>query len=435
MGMAMVAISSWGRLGLWEHHLNHLSNRHQAAQVIGAARPGLAYGMGRSYGDVCLNPGGALWKTTGLDRFIGFDEKTGCLRCESGVLLRDIQRLMVPRGWMLPVTPGTQLITVGGAIANDVHGKSHHSFGDYVRQLALLRTNGELIECGQEQHPEWFNATVGGLGLTGLILTAEIQLRPVAGPWMDAETIPYRNLDELFKLADESEAQWEYIVSWIDCISKGGRGLFMRGNHAQEQSKAPPKLGRAFTIPFVPPISLVNKLSLRPFNIAYFNLNRWRSQRSVTQHELFFYPLDNILEWNRIYGPKGFYQYQSVIPRAAGKEAVSAMLRELSHFKEGSFLTVLKTFGANQKPVGMLSFPQPAGVTFAIDFLNKGEKTLKLFERLDAIVHEAGGRLYLAKDARMSRHFFEASYPELARFLPYRDAGISSAMSRRLMGA
>ena len=337
---------------------------------------------------------------------------------------------------MLPVTPGTQLITVGGAIANDVHGKSHHSFGDYVRKLALLRTNGELIDCSQEQRPEWFKATVGGLGLTGLIVTAEIQLRPITGPWMDAETLPYENLDEFFQLADTSETQWEYIVSWIDCISKGRRrGLFMRGNHAQKQNKTPPKPGRALTVPFVPPISLVNKLSLRPFNIAYFHLNKWRSKRSVTHYESFFYPLDNILEWNRIYGPQGFYQYQSVLPRAVGKEAVDAMLRELSHFKEGSFLTVLKTFGQNQKPLGMLSFSQPAGVTFAIDFLNKGEKTLKLFQRLDAIVHEAGGRLYLAKDARMPRHFFETSYPGLVEFLPYRDAGISSAMSRRLMGA
>jgi FAD/FMN-containing dehydrogenase len=431
----VVAVSSWGRLGLWEHEVLHLTDRRQVSGQIGTSQPGIAHGMGRSYGDVCLNPDGFLWKTTDLDRFISLDENTGRLVCEAGVLLRDIQRLAIPRGWMLPVTPGTQLVTVGGAIANDVHGKNHHvlgSFGDHVQQMTLLRTDGEVIECGPRLKPDWFAATVGGLGLTGFILTAEIQLRPIAGPWIDTETIAFANLKEFFNLADASEADWEHTVSWIDCISNGGgRGLFMRGNHTEAQKGNEPGK-RSWTMPLVPPVSLVNRWSLRPFNMAYFNLKKWRAKRSLVHYEPFFYPLDNLLEWNRIYGPKGFYQYQSVVPLADGQTAVQAMLHEIAGSGEGSFLAVLKTFGDRQ-PVGMMSFPQP-GVTLALDFPNRGEPCLKLFERLDAIVREAGGRIYPAKDARMPRDLFEAGYPRLAEFLRYRDPGISSGLSRRLIG-
>jgi len=430
----MVAISSWGRLGQWEHDVKPLTDRRQVAKIIRDNNPGIAQGMARSYGDVCLNPNGILWKTTGLDRFISLDQSTGRLVCEAGVLLRDIQRLVIPRGWILPVTPGTQLVTVGGAIANNVHGKNHHvlgSFGDHVQQLTLLRTDGEVIDCGPQIKQDWFAATVGGLGLTGVILLAEIQLRQISGPWLETETIPYENLNEFFSLADSSEVDWEHTVSWIDCISGEGRGLFMRGNHAEKQNRVEPN-NRSKTMPIVPPVSLVNRITLRPFNMAYFNLNRMKKGRALAHYTSFFYPLDNLLEWNRMYGPKGFYQYQSVVPRADGQEAVQAMLREIARSGEGSFLAVLKTFG-DRPSVGMLSFPQP-GVTLALDFPNKGAQTLKLFERLDAIVREAGGRIYPAKDARMPRDLFEAGYPRLAEFLPYRDPGIGSAMSRRLMG-
>jgi FAD/FMN-containing dehydrogenase len=189
----------------------HLTNRLHVGSAIGASKPGLAYGMGRSYGDACLNPGGILWATRGLGRFISFDETCGRLVCEAGVLLSEIQKLAIPRGWMLPVTPGTQLVTVGGAVANDVHGKNHHavgSFGDHVQRITLLRTDGEMIECGPDLRKEWFCATVGGIGLTGFILTVEIQLRRIFGPWLDTETIPYANLNEFFQLADGSEAAW-----------------------------------------------------------------------------------------------------------------------------------------------------------------------------------------------------------------------------------
>ena len=430
----MVAISSWGRLSRDAHRVEALHTPDQVARQLAASAPGLPHGMGRSYGDQGLNPDGLLWLTTGLNHFIAFDERTGRLVCEAGVLLRDIQRMSVPRGWMLPVTPGTQMITVGGAIANDVHGKNHHavgSFGDHVLTLELARTDGSTVHCGPALMPDWFAATVGGMGLTGVIVTAELQLRPVAGPWFATETVPYANLDAFFPLADASEAGWEHTVSWIDCLGGAGRGLFMRGNPSGVINRPEPA-ARTRRMPLVPPVSLVNRLSLPPFNALYFHMNKWRAGRAIAYYEAFNYPLDNLLDWNRMYGPRGFYQYQSVVPRAVGRDAVQAMLDAIASSGEGSFLAVLKTFGERAAP-GMLSFPQP-GVTLALDFPNRGPRTLKLFERLDAIVAEAGGRLYAAKDARMPRSLFEAGYPRLAEFMQYRDPGISSAMSRRLMG-
>ena len=433
----MRPVSSWGRLTAHPHHVVSLNDPTKVKDLVSSGpHPGVAYGMGRSYGDVCLNPEGTLWVTTGLDHFIAFDDSSGRLVCEAGVLLRDIQRLVIPRGWILPVTPGTQMVTVGGAIANDVHGKNHHvlgSFGDHVRSITLARTDGEVIHCGPDERPDWFAATIGGLGLTGVIAQAEIQLRRVAGPWLDTETVPYTNLDEFLRLADDSEANWEHTVSWIDCISGGGgRGLFMRGNSADVGQRPEPK-ERKLTVPLVPPFSLVNRLSLRPFNMTYFNLKKWQAGRVISHYESFFYPLDNLLEWNRMYGPKGFFQYQSVVPREVGQDAVQAMLKEIARSGDGSFLAVLKTFGDRQ-PMGMLSFPQP-GLTLALDFPNHGERTLKLFECLDAIVREAKGRIYPAKDARMPRELFEAGYPRLPEFMKYRDPGISSGLSRRLMGS
>lgn len=427
-----LSVSSWGRLSAHEHHVASLSRGAVLSERGGLK--GLPFGNGRSYGDVCLNPDGLLWLTRGLDRFVDFDKRTGLLTCEAGVLLRDIQQLVVPQGWMLPVTPGTQLITVGGAIANDVHGKNHHllgSFGDHVKLMHLLRTDGEVIVCGPAQRPDWFAATIGGMGLTGVVTQATLQLRRINGPWLEVENTPFSQLTDFFDLADDSEAEWEHTVAWIDCLNGQGRGVFMRGNHTARKCRVAKDRG-GVSVPFVPPISLVNKLSLRPFNLAYYYLQVRKTQRSLVHYEPFFYPLDNVQQWNRIYGPRGFYQYQSVVPRSVGEDAVKAMLQTISKAGEGSFLAVLKTFG-NRQSIGMMSFPMP-GVTLALDFPNKGEKTLKLLQSLDDIVRSAGGRIYAAKDARMTSDLFEAGYPRLQEFLKYRDPGISSAMSRRLMG-
>ena len=426
-------VSSWGRLSHDEHEVRALGRGNVGGLDVEKGRQVLAYGMGRSYGDVCLNPQGVLWSTTGLDRFIAFNDVTGRLVCEPGVLLRDVQRTFAPRGWMLAVTPGTQLATVGGAIANDVHGKNHHrcgTFGEHVHRLRLARTDGSTIECSPTERADWFAATVGGLGLTGVIVEAELQLRRSAGPWLDAETTAFSDLDEFFDLADGAEAEWEYTVSWIDCLAERGRGIFMRANPSSRRDEAP--VPGARTVPFTPPVSLVNGWSLRSFNALYYARHA-KAARSAVSYESFFYPLDNLHEWNRIYGPRGFYQYQSVVPRDGGLAATQAMLRAIAESGEGSFLAVLKTFGARE-PVGMLSFPRP-GVTLALDFPNRGPSTLRLFERIDAIVRDVGGRIYPAKDARMPRDLFESGYPRLPAFLPYRDPGISSAMSRRLIGS
>lgn len=431
----MTPVSSWGRLSAHLHHIEFLKNPKSAAASIAKSPRGLAFGNGRSYGDACLNGDRALWFTRGMDSFISFDRSSGRLKCEAGILLKEIQDTTVPEGWMLPVTPGTQLITVGGAIANDIHGKNHHvmgSFGDHVVLIKIIRTDGEIIECGPQINQEWFAATLGGIGLTGVILEVELQLRPVSSPWLVSETIPYNNLDEFFELADTSEKDWEYTVSWIDCASRSGaRGLFMRGNHSKSSSVLPNKK-HTLNIPITPPVSLINQVSLKPLNAAYFWLNKNKSKLTPTYYQPFFYPLDNINNWNRLYGPKGFYQHQCVIPRDVGNTAITEMLDEIRRSGEGSFLAVLKTFGQRES-VGMLSFPKP-GVTLALDFPNHGLKTLSLLERLDNIVAQSKGRIYLAKDARMPRSLFESSYPKFQDFIKYRDSGISSEMSRRLFG-
>lgn len=430
----MMKVQAWGRLSNTEHNLINFHAPAQAIQQLKNSSLGLAHGMGRSYGDVALNTSGNLWHTITLNHLISFNIETGVLHCEAGATLQDIHRTLVPQGWMLPVTPGTQMITVGGAISNDVHGKNHHafgSFGDHILSITLLRTDGEIIECSHHEKSEWFYATLGGIGLTGLILEAKLQLRPVTGPWIQSETIPYYSLQDFFNLAYSSEADWEHTVSWIDCInSSSTKGLFIRGNLAQVQNQSAPKL-KDRTFPFTPPISLVNKISLPIFNFAYFHKNALKNRNQIMHYEPFFYPLDSLHEWNKMYGSRGFYQYQSVVPREVGLEATQEMLKMIKKSGEGSFLAVLKTFG-NRESGGLLSFAQP-GVTLALDFPNRGEKTLNLFNELDHIVQEAQGRLYLAKDARMPKTLFEAGYPRIQEFMKYRDSGISSNMSRRLL--
>lgn len=429
-------LDSWGRLGAAPHQLRPLHNADSLTQVLGAG-PGLARGMGRSYGDVCLNPGGTLWDVSGLDKFIAFDSERGVLRCEAGVLLRDIQLLAVSRGWMLAVTPGTWFVTVGGAIANDVHGKNHHArgtFGDHVQSLLLQRTDGQSLTCSRDMHADWLSATVGGLGLTGVIVEATMQLRPVAGPLLDVETQSFHGLGEFYAAAQAAESSSEYAVAWIDCVHPGQRrGIFMQANHSPQTDEAGATGSQQrLNLPIAPPLSLVNSLTLRPFNAAYFHFHKRRAGRSLSHFQNYFYPLDSIGNWNRMYGPKGFYQYQCLIPGTDTEAAVDEVLAAINAANTGSFLAVLKTFG--QRPAaGMLSFPS-AGTTLALDFPNQGRATLDLFDRLDSIIASVGGRLYAAKDARMPRQLFKSGYPQLDEFLAYRDPGISSGLSRRLLG-
>jgi len=430
-------IGSWGRLPLTSNAaLDLRSSITVDADIIKSPKPGLPYGNGRSYGDVCLTNSGPLWRMRALDHFLAFDKVSGVLRCEAGVTLQEINQLTLPQGWFLPVTPGTQFATLGGAVANDVHGKNHHrrgTLGRHIQQIRLLRTDGSFHDCSPTNETGLFNATIAGLGLTGIMLEIELELLPVAGEWLDVETIAFDNLDEFFALSADSAANWEYTVSWIDCLTNG-RGIFSRGNHTSNSELQKPQR-KPLRMPFTPPLSLVNGLSLRAFNPLYFHLNKSRQGRSVQNstayYKPYFYPLDNILEWNRLYGPKGFYQYQSVVPCAAAPDATRAMLKTIADSNMGSPLAVLKTFGDIPSP-GLLSFPME-GTTLALDFPNAGAKTIKLFDRLDAIVREAHGKIYPAKDARMPRDLFISGYPKLEEFLSWRDPGIQSAMASRLI--
>lgn len=395
----------------------------------------LPVGNAKSYGDVGLTSTGKAISSLGLNRMIQFDEESGVLTVEAGVLLRDIQVTFVRRGWMLAVTPGTALVTVGGAVANDVHGKDHHrfgTFGEHVLAFTLVRSNGDVLECSPAQNSELFRATIGGLGLTGFIAVVSLQLRPVAGPYFDSEVIPYANLDEFFQLSEETDlAGWQASVSWFDCsTSKAGRGSFTRGNPSN-RSYSESKPSGGFSVPFTPPISLVNKLSLDVFNTSYFHLQKRGAGVREVHYNEFYYPLDGVGNWNRIYGPKGFFQYQSVVPMVDAASVTQEMLDVIKRSGQGSFLAVLKTFG-DRKPAGLLSFARH-GVTLALDFPNRGEATETLFGELDRIVLEAGGALNPSKDARMSRELFQAGFNGFSEFRKYRDPKITSDFARRVI--
>lgn len=429
----MTTIHSWGRLTRDEHNVLFPADSESVSELLAGSSPGIAYGMGRSYGDVCLNPGGTLWHTRLLDHFIAFDPATGILRCESGVSLKAIQQLFIPRGWALPVTPGTWFVTVGGAIANDVHGKNHHvagSFGDHLVSLTIIRSDGERIVCSSDDNSPWFHATVGGLGLTGLITEATIKLKPVSSACVEVEKIGFSGIDEFMQLSIESESQYEYIVSWLDAVSaKQPRGIFMRGNDTP--ATACGGKARNLGMPVAPPFSLVNHYTIKTFNQLYFNLNKGRNKPHLEHYRTFFYPLDHIHYWNRIYGPKGFFQHQCVIPRESGADVLKDLIQTIDDADQGSFLSVLKIFG-NRRSVGMLGFPRP-GITLAMDFPNKGESTRRVLKRLDDIVAAAGGAIYMAKDATMSRSLFESGYPGLEEFARFRDPGMQSALLLRLL--
>ena len=422
----------WGGLAHGPHQLEFLWQRHQIGAVL--TKPGslIAHGAGRSYGDAALNPGGRLLMTERLDQFISFDQHTGILECESGVLLGTIQRHMIPRGWMLAVSPGTQWVTLGGAIANDVHGKNHDgagTFGHHVRSLRLVRTDGQQYDLKDPKDP-LFRATLAGLGLTGVIVSAQIQLMRIPGAWMEQETLPFQNLEEYFHIAHQHEPQWPYTVAWLDCTRYPSRGLFMRGRHTSDAGSCPKEMRR--TIPWNPPISMVNKLSLNCFNPMYYHINRLKASPRLVHYQPFLYPLDHIQNWNRMYGRKGFYQYQCLLPPHTERDAIHALVQSIVRSGRGSFLAVLKTFGQKVSP-GMLSFARP-GTTLALDFPNQWDRTEQLFKQLDKIVLEAGGCIYMAKDARMPVELFRSGYPDWEHFLNYRDPGLSSALSRRLLG-
>jgi FAD/FMN-containing dehydrogenase len=359
------------------------------------------------------------------------------LECEAGVTLAEIGAFALPRGFFLPVSPGTKHVTVGGAIANDVHGKNHHragSFGHHVARFELLRSDGSRSLCSPEENAPLFAATIGGLGLTGLVTWAAIRLRRVPGAWMRQRAIRFASLDEFFALCDPLDRGHEYVVSWLDCTAaraRSARGVAFAGDHAP--STEPAATRASHRMPLEPPFSLVNGVTLRAFNSAYYRIPRGGGAPRTVPLDAFFYPLDAVGSWNRLYGPRGFFQYQCVVPEGAvGQAAVAEMLERIAASGEGSFLAVLKRFGT-MPSLGLMSFPRP-GYTFALDFPNRGATTLALLSRLDETVLGAGGRVYPAKDSRMSPEAFRAFYPAWESFREHVDPRFSSSFWRRVTG-
>ncbi len=394
----------------------------------------LAYGLGRSYGDSCLNEDGVLLVIAGLNRFISINFEDGIIEAEAGVTLADILKIAVPAGWFLSVTPGTKFVTLGGAVANDVHGKNHHvagTFGNHVLSFELLRSDGTVMTCSPEENSEMFAATIGGLGLTGLITKVKIKLQRAASPFLDVDYIKFDNVDEFFEINEANDSKNDFTVSWVDCTSTDsrlGRGIYSGGNFTAEPDKEVKIKDKSPDFPF--DYSFINPLTVRLFNILYYNKQINKKTRQKVHYEPFFYPLDAVEHWNRAYGKDGFLQYQFVVPHTNGKEAVKDILGNVSKSGLSSFLTVLKTFGEVKSP-GMLSFPQP-GITMAIDFRMTGDFTLKELNKLDDIVRANGGRLYPAKDARMSGEDFRRFYPEWEKFIEFIDPKFSSSFWRRV---
>lgn len=433
---AMSDVSAWGRLSRLPHAVSRPPFLDDAAAIVGApGSPLLVRGLGRSYGDVCLNAGGRLMVTDRLDRLQWIDLQAGRVRAEAGLSIDRLLRVIVPRGWFVPVTPGTKFVTLGGAVANDVHGKNHEtagSFGAHVERLGLRRSTGESLTLSRDENAELFAATVGGLGLTGFIEWVEMTLVPIRAARLATETLAIADVDEFFRIAEASR-DWPFTVAWVDCLAKGrdlGRGLFMRGRWAETGGLAihgPPRLGFAPE----PPGLLLNSLTMRAFNALY--RRRPYALGAGDQHyDPFFYPLDTLAAWNRLYGKRGFYQHQSVIPFPAARDTVVRLLETTAAQGQGSFLAVLKLLGESRSG-GVLSFPMP-GATLALDFPNKGERTRRLLLTLAEIVTAAGGRLYPAKDSVMTPDMFRAGYPEWRSVEAWRDPAFGSDFWRRVTG-
>jgi L-gulonolactone oxidase len=369
---------------------------------------------------------------------ISFDPVTRLVHAEAGISLAALLDFLLPRGFFLPVTPGTRFVTLGGAIANDVHGKNHHeagTFGCWVREITLARSDGSEVTVRTEDESGLFNATIGGLGLTGLITCALFEVLPVANNMVDVETIPFGNLKEFFAIAAESEASWQYTVSWIDCFADHGvgRGLFSRARHSAKGANFTTRRKSSVAVPVEAPNFMLATPTMRLFNALYYKIGKHKAGALRTECYLpYFYPLDAIRRWNLLYGKDGMYQYQSVVPPEAAIAATEEMLKLIAVAQQGSFLAVLKTFGVKTSP-GILSFPRE-GTTLALDFPNRGTSTLALLTQLDHVVRAAGGRLYPAKDGRLPPDMFRLGYPHLDEFVNHIDPKFSSAFWRRMQG-
>jgi len=419
----MRRISDWGNYPVIEAEVSGFDTVTQLRSRLEIPGDVIAYGNGRSYGDSSLQ--NRILMTRRFNKFLSFDEQTGELCCQTGVLLSEILDVFVPRGWFLPVTPGTKFVTVGGAIAADVHGKNHHvdgSFGQHILSMDVMRNDGTVVTCSPSENAEFFKVTVGGMGLSGIILNATFKLRRIETAYMTEETVRAENLKEIMDCFEMS-SDWTYSVAWIDCLAKGdslGRSIMMRGEHAtatdllvhsHKQAPLQPRAGLKLDVPFRLPNFALNRYTMQAFNFAYYNKCRPGTHKQVVDYNQFFYPLDAIANWNRIYGKRGFTQYQFVIPKEAGRVGMERILKRITDSGLGSFLAVLKLFG---KQNSFISFPME-GYTLALDF-PISHKAMDLFKELDAMVADYGGRLYLAKDSRMNADLFKSTYPNADEF-------------------
>jgi FAD/FMN-containing dehydrogenase len=394
----------------------------------------LPYGCGRSYGDVCLNAGGRLLMTGRLNRFIHTDWNRGVVQAEAGVTLADLVSVTVPHRWFPYVVPGTKSVTLGGLVANDVHGKNHElegTFGCHVTRLGLARSDGRTLTVSRNENSELFAATVGGLGLTGLITWVEMKLQPIESAFIDAEAVRMVKLDDFFRFA-EQRTSWPYQIAWVDCLAKGrklGRGIYIRGRHSLSGGLKVHDNAR-LGVPVDPPFSVLNRSSVSLFNALYRNRPWLFGKLQHVPYDAFFCPLDRVNYWPRLYGRRGFFQHQSVTPLAHAYDVTRSLLELTAEHGQGSFLVVLKLFGERRSP-GILSFPMP-GVTLALDFPNQGERTKRLLDRMSEVVLAAGGRLYPAKDATMSAEAFRTGFPEWRKVENLRDPKIMSDFWRRV---
>lgn len=398
----------------------------------------LAYGNGRSYGDTCQNIEGALIDMRSMNRIVAVDRDTGVVEVEAGVLLSDVIAATMDVGLFPCVVPGTQFITVGGAIANDVHGKNHHrrgTFGCSVEWLTLLRSDGQTLRCSRTENSQLFSATIGGMGMTGLILSAAIRLMQVGSADVLETATPFATLAGYFDLAEKADAENEYAVAWVDQLASGdalGRGVLLTGNHIENTGAAGHGKAAWLSVPFQPPVTVLARPAIAAFNRAY----RWAKTRTTepkrASWQSFFFPLDSVRDWNRLYGPRGLFQHQSALPAAGACETVATMLKATHRAGQASFLTVLKRFGDVASP-GLLSFPRP-GYTLTLDFPNRGKATLDLLSELDAITVSAGGAVNPYKDARMSAATFAASFPNWRELEALRDPAFISDFWKRTAG-
>ncbi|MEP3046783.1 MAG: FAD-binding oxidoreductase [Roseibium sp.] len=425
--MSRYSIGSWGGLRVAEPDI--LAPDDFASSPVFEDRA-LPFGNGRSYGDSCLNSAGRAILSQSNNRILSFNSQIGTLEAEAGVLLSDIIAHVAPHGWFPAVVPGTQFVTLGGAIANDIHGKNHHrrgTFGCHVLNIQLDRSDTDKNPQDIGPGSELFEATIGGMGLTGLIRNATIQLMPIGASQITQVTTRFDNLETYFELAEAADEKHEYAVAWIDSLSKGkqfGRGHLIAGDHAEEGEFPQIRSKARLSVPFKPFITPLQGPFLRLFNEAYFRGAPAGTSTKTEQFDKFFFPLDRLGHWNRLYGPRGLHQHQSVLPEAGGFEAVKSLLECTHMLGQGSFLTVLKRFGSVPSP-GVMSFPRP-GYTLTLDFPDKGKVTLDLLQKLDDITLSVGGAVNPYKDRRMAPETLAASFPEWRTLEALRDPALCS---------